>query len=301
MTLGKIKLAQLRALATVAQTGNFSEAALQLGLSQSTVSHSIAVLEEELGIVLLNRGRYGAALTPVGEQICAKAEQVLQLVDEIAQEAAQAKGIEGGLVRIVAFRSMASNVLPLAIAKLHETYPSINVTITELDEFQQLQQALLEGKADLSVAELLPDEAFDTLPVLEDPIAALLPPGCPLEVSQLSWQHLYQYPLVTSVHSSCTVRIDHALKQAVPPIEVTYRLRTDSTIVGMVRQGLGIAIMHRLAAEPVPSDVRVVALPFTFSRWLGASWHKDALLSPAVYAFLDALKTIRPLEYKVAS
>ncbi|MEO0457694.1 MAG: LysR family transcriptional regulator [Cyanobacteria bacterium P01_A01_bin.114] len=301
MNPGKIKLAQLKALATVAETGNFSEAALHLGLSQSTVSHSIAALEDELGIILLNRGRYGAALTPVGEQICAKARQILQLVDEMTQEASQARGVEGGLVRIVAFRSMASNVLPLAIAKLHETYPSINVTITELDEFAQLQQALIEGKADLSVAELLPENEFETLPVLEDPIAALLPPDCPIDSPQLSWEHLYEYPLVTSQHNSCTIRIDRALKQSVPPIEVTYRIRTDSTIVGMVRQGLGIAIMHRLAAEPVPPDVRVVKLPFTFSRWLGASWCRDALLSPAVYAFLDALRTIRTVEYKIAS
>ncbi|MEM9906417.1 MAG: LysR family transcriptional regulator [Cyanobacteria bacterium P01_D01_bin.44] len=301
MNPGKIKLAQLRALATVAETGNFSEAALNLGLSQSTVSHSIAALEDELGIVLLNRGRYGAALTPVGEQICAKAMQVLQLVDDIGQEASQARGVEGGLVRIVAFRSMASNVLPLAIAKLHETYPSINVTITELDEFHQHKQALIEGKADLCVAELLPGDEFETLPVLEDPIAALLPPNCPIKTSEISWEHLYQYPLVISTHSSCTVRIERAFKQSVPPIEATYRIRTDSTIVSMVRQGLGIAIMHRLAAEPVPPDVRVVELPFTFSRWMGASWYKEALLSPAVYAFLEALKTIRTVEYKVAS
>ncbi|MEM9162420.1 MAG: LysR family transcriptional regulator [Cyanobacteria bacterium P01_F01_bin.4] len=301
MNLGKVKLAQLRALVTVAETGNFSEAALQLDLSQSTVSHSIAALEDELGVILLNRGRYGASLTPVGDQICAKARQVLQLVDDIGQEASQARGIEGGLVRIVAFRSMASNVLPLAIAKLHETYPSINVTITELDEFHQHQQALLEGKADLCVAELLPSDDFETMPVLEDPIAAFLPPDCPIDTPQITWEHLHQYPLVTSTHSSCTLRIDRALKQSVPPIETAYRIRTDSTIISMVRQGLGIAIMHRLAAEPVPSDVRVAELPFKFSRWMGASWCKDALLSPAVYAFLDALKAIRTVEYKIAS
>jgi len=51
----RIKLSQLRALVAVAVHGNFSEAALHLGLSQSAVSHAIATLEEELGSVTLGR------------------------------------------------------------------------------------------------------------------------------------------------------------------------------------------------------------------------------------------------------
>jgi DNA-binding transcriptional LysR family regulator len=301
MNFGKVKLAQLRALVEIAETGNFSEAALRLDLSQSTVSHSIATLEEELGVVLLTRGRHGASLTPVGEQIRQKAGQILQLIEDIGREASHARGIDGGFVRIVAFRSMASQILPVAIAKLHEHYPNINVTLTEMDELRQMEQALLSGKADVCVAELLTGEDFDTLPVLEDPCIALLPIDCSIETPAITWETLYQYPLVASVHSSCTRQIDRMLKQAVPPLEVAYRIRGDSTIVGLVRQGIGIALIHRLAAEPVPADVRVVQLPFTISRWMGASWPKEALLSPAVYAFLEALKSVSSLDYRAVS
>ncbi|MEO1593451.1 MAG: LysR family transcriptional regulator [Cyanobacteria bacterium J06632_22] len=300
--INKLKLAQLRALAAVAEAGNFSEAALNLGLSQSTVSHSIAALEDELGVVLLTRGRHGASLTPVGETIYAKATQVLQLVEDIGQTATDARGVEGGTVRLVAFRSMASNILPVAIATLHARYPNIQVSITELDTLPQLQQALLEGQADICVAELLNSDTFDTLPVLDDPCIALVPAKSPIESGPLSWENLYHHPLITSLHSSCTQRIDRILKQVVPPIEVAYRIRTDSTIVGMVRQGLGIAVIHRLAAEPVPEDVRIAELPFQVSRPMGASWPKDALLSPSVYAFLDALKSVSTItEEAIAS
>ena len=95
-----------------------------------------------------------------------------------------------------------------------------------------------------------------------------------------------------SVHASCTNRIHRALKQVVPPIEVDYRVRTDSTIVGMVTQGLGIGLMHQLSAHPIPENVRVMQLPFQIFRPLGASWLKDGLLSPAVYALLDVLKVL---------
>ena len=75
MTFPNLKISQLRALVAVAYHKNFSNAALDLNVSQSGISHAIASLEEELGVQLLNRGRYGAHLTPVGEQICQHAEK----------------------------------------------------------------------------------------------------------------------------------------------------------------------------------------------------------------------------------
>lgn len=290
MNLGKVKLSQLRVLVAVANTQNFSEAGLDLDLSQSTISHSIATLESELGVVLISRGRHGANLTPAGETICNKARQMLQNLEEIGQLASQARGVEGGHVRVVAFRSTATNILPSVIAKLHAAYPNIQVTITELDELRDFQQALTAGKADIAVSELLPEEDFETLLLINDPCIGLLPPNFPIETPHLSWEHLHNYSLITSIHGSCTHGINRALKQAVPPIAAAYRVRTDSTIVGMVSQGLGIGLLHELSAQPIPQDVRVAQLPFQLFRPLGVSWPKDALLSPAVYACLDVLK-----------
>nr|WP_258002467.1 LysR family transcriptional regulator [Fischerella thermalis] len=58
-----MKLSQIRALVAVAECGNFSEAASELQLSQPAISHAIATLEEELGVPLFARGRYGAVLS----------------------------------------------------------------------------------------------------------------------------------------------------------------------------------------------------------------------------------------------
>jgi len=78
----RLKLSQLRALVAIADRGSFSEAALHLELSQSAVSHAIATLEDELGVLLLNRGRQGAVLTPVGELITDDARQMLRSLQE---------------------------------------------------------------------------------------------------------------------------------------------------------------------------------------------------------------------------
>lgn len=92
----QLKLSQLQVLIAVADWRSFSEAALQLQLSQSAFSYAITTLEEDLGVLLLSRGRYGAHLTPVGKQIVDHARQIAYLMADIAKQANLAKGLHGG-------------------------------------------------------------------------------------------------------------------------------------------------------------------------------------------------------------
>lgn len=292
MNLNKVKLSQLRALVAIADCGNFSEAALQLEVTQSTVSHAIATLEDELGITLLQRGRHGARLTPVGDRITAHARAVLDLLDTIAGEANQARGVQGGSLRIASLRSTATHILPGAIARLHRRYPTINITVLEMDELHQFKQALLRGEADLCVAETIDDDNVETLHIFDDDYVALLPPGYRPKTGTLTVDDLCQMPIIGSSHSSCGLRIRTVLGAQAQPLEIAYCIRHDSSMVAMVQQGLGIAILPRLAAEPVPPDVQICPLPFPISRPIGATILKDALHTPALYAFLDALREV---------
>jgi DNA-binding transcriptional LysR family regulator len=289
----KVKLSQFRALVTVAETGSFSEAALIINVSQSTVSHSIAAMEEALGVALIHRGRQKATLTPVGDRIYSQAQQVLSLIDDMGREAAAARGVEGGQVRIAAFRSLASEVLPEAIALLHQRYPTVQILISEFDNSREVMTAVREGKADLAIADLIREDDFETFALMEDPFIALLPPG---DISaelghQLSWDTLYQYPLIISSGDCCAV-VRTLLQQRQPPVPISYLIANDSTIVSMTRQGLGISIMPKLAALPIPREVRIAQLPFDKTRPLGISWLKDTWLTPATYALLDVFKEL---------
>jgi len=291
MNLSKVKLSQLRALVAIADCGNFSEAALKLDVTQSTVSHAIATLEDELGITLLQRGRHGARLTPVGDRITAHARDMLGLLDTIASEANQVRGVQGGSLRIASFRSVATQVLPGAIARLHRRYPAIAISVHEMDEVHQLKQALFKGEVDLCVAETIVDDDVETLHIFDDDYVALLPPGYRPH-GTLTVEDMRQMPIIGSSHSSCGLRIRTVLGAQAQPLEIAYCIRHDSSMVAMVQQGLGIAILPRLAAEPVPPDVQIWPLPFPISRPIGATILKDALHTPALYAFLDALREV---------
>lgn len=114
-----IKLSQLQSLVAVAQVGSFSEAALTLNLSQSAVSHAIATLETQLGVILFSRGRYGARLTTVGDRILPHAQTIMAEIEAIQRESVLAKGLDQGEVRVATFRSIATHILPGAIAQFH--------------------------------------------------------------------------------------------------------------------------------------------------------------------------------------
>jgi Transcriptional regulator len=92
----RMKLSQIQALIAVADCENFSEAALQLELSQSAVSHAIASLETELGVQLFHRGRHGAQLTPVGERVLLHGRQIARALEMMVKEADLEKGLQGG-------------------------------------------------------------------------------------------------------------------------------------------------------------------------------------------------------------
>lgn len=289
----QIKLSQLRALVAAAESGNFSEAALHLELSQSAVSHAIASLEEELGVVLLSRGRHGAHSTPVGERVLAHARQVLQLLEAMEKEANLEKGLQGGSVRLACFRSIATHVLPAVIAEFRTHFPEIVVTIGEYSHYEGVERALREGRADIGFTYLPASNEFETWEILRDEYVVLLPPTPRIKTAQLSWEQLASYPLIcTHPNDCCYLLTRNHLQASGFPLKAAYEVNEDSTIVSMVVQGLGATIIARLAAEPIPATVQVYSLPIPLERVIGAAVLADALQTPAVFAFLDVFRSV---------
>ena len=288
----KLKISQLRILVAVAEYQNFSEAALQLNLSQSAVSHAIATLEAQLGVILFHRGRNGADLTHVGKQLVIPAKQILDLLQKIATEANRAKGLSGGNVRLVAFRSAATHILPPLIAQFYSKFPSIEVSVSEVDEDIEIENSLRLGKADIGLIHLSASAAEDleTWEVQRDEYVVLLPRNSNLSQKRLSWQQLAAYPLIISSIGSCSSKVRQYLRRSPQPLNIAYQMREDSTMISMAIQGLGAAIIPLLAATPVPPELQIYSLPTPLERIIKTAIVKDALHTPAVFAFLDTLK-----------
>ncbi|MEL7075093.1 MAG: LysR family transcriptional regulator [Cyanobacteria bacterium J06629_2] len=291
----KLKISQLKILVAVANRQNFSEAALDLNISQSAVSHAIAALETQLGVVLCQRGRNGAALTDVGQKLVPAAKKVLSLLEEIAQEANRAKGLAGGNVRLVSFRSAATHILPGLIAQFRQQFPLITVSVTEAEEDTEIENLLRTGKADIALIHLVNKIGLDTWIVDRDEYVALLPRSLNLPQTKLTWQQLSSYPLIIPSAGSCSKKVRQYLLSSHKAVNIAYEMREDSTIMSIAIQGLGAAIMPKLATLPIPPELKVYALPIPLERAIQAAVVKDALHTPAVYAFMDTLKKYRAI------
>lgn len=292
----KLKISQLRILVEVANYRNFSEAALHLEISQSAVSHAIATLEAELGVILFNRGRNGADLTPVGEQLVVPAKEILNLLQKMATEANRAKGLKGGNVRLVAFRSAATHILPALIAQFRRQFPLIKVSVTDIEEHFEIENILRSGQADIGIVDLPCSQEFETWEIYRDEYVVLLPRSLKLNQTRLTWEQLATYPLIISVNNSCSLKIRQYLQRSLKPVNIAYEMKQDSAMTSMAMQGLGAAILPQLATEPLPKQLKVYSLPIPLERIIEAAIVKNALHTPAVYAFLDVLKNYGVIE-----
>jgi DNA-binding transcriptional LysR family regulator len=287
----QMKLSQLRILVAVSDHENFTEAALQLEMSQSAVSHAIAALEDHLGVILFLRGRHGARLTPVGRQIVEHAREIVHRAEAIAKAAESVRGLKGGQVRIASFRSIATHVLPKVIAKFHRHFPAIAVNLNEYDDYPQVERSLREGRADIGFTFMPASEDLEVWEVLRDEFVALLPPMFKPAHAQITWEELAAQDLIMPPADYIMMRqvYEHAEKSGYR-LKIAYEVETDATIVSLVGQGLGAAILPRLAAEPIPANIPVFSLPIPIERVIGVAVVAEALHSPAVYAFLEILR-----------
>ena len=286
-------LSQLRNLLMVLETGSFSAAALELGSAQSAVSYAVAELERELGVKLLERGRFGARPTRVGVRVADHARQLLRLEDAVRQEASLERGVLEGTLRVATFRSAARHILSKAIARLARRYPELQVGLLEADgDMPELKHLLLSGRAEIAMLQTPYPEGVLVWELLQDPYVALMPKDHPLVQSTVSRAELLASPLILYDNDDQCGRVaQQYLHDAKLPFRSTiHSIREDSTIFSLVEQGLGVSVVPELAFRDLPGSVARVRLTEPLIRTIGVAILPQSLKVPAVRALLGALK-----------
>ncbi|MEL6228946.1 MAG: LysR family transcriptional regulator [Cyanobacteria bacterium J06627_3] len=284
-----MNISQLNVLVTIGECGSFSDAALKLDMSQSAVSRAIASLENELAVALLVRGRLGAKLTPIGERVVKHANQILDLRESIEYEVNLEKSLYNGRLRIASFRSAATHLLPSKIAQFQRAYPRVEVSLDEFDP-AGVEHALRSGEADLGLLPLPRSEDFTTWEIIRDEYVVLLPKAQNPSIQPITWHELSTRSFILLNYAECTTAVREHWSRWHQPLNVAYNVKEDSTIVSMVAQGLGAAILPRLAAMPIPDTVESRSLPVPLERVIGVAILANVAPSPAVTRFLEVIK-----------
>lgn len=289
-----MKLSQIKSFVAVARYGKFSQAAIELDLTQPTLSHAIATLENDLGVQLLFRSKKGVNLTPAGESILAHCDRLLQSIEDIQQEANRFKSLDVGKVKISAFRGAAAQLLPKIRADFQHQYPQIKIKIVEEKDCPQVEQMVYEGQADLGFTILPTTKDLDTIEVLRDNYIVLLPPNISFSLApntSISWTQLLSLSIISYPNqNSCFKQIHNYFATAGYQFKPAEQVRESDTIVSLVAAGSGAAILPQLSVFHIPEGVTACQLPTPLQRIVVAATPKDADLSHAVWAFIDFLK-----------
>ncbi|GGB43358.1 hyaluronan synthase [Roseibium aquae] len=138
---------QLEYFIALAESGHFGRAAQRCHVSQPTLSAQFKLLEDQLGVSLVDRARGSIVLTPTGEALLSIARQALENLDEIVSVATARKAGLGGLVRLGVAPTFGSYFMPHLLPSLKAAYPSLDIYIREERPArlgQDLQKAALD-------------------------------------------------------------------------------------------------------------------------------------------------------------
>jgi DNA-binding transcriptional LysR family regulator len=120
-------------LVAVARHGSVTAAAHALNYAQPSVSHHLARLEAETGVKLVQRAGRGIRLTDAGRLLAERAVEVIGRLDAAENELAVFSGLRAGRLRLAAFPSALSTIVPAAAAIMHERHPTVDLRLTEAE------------------------------------------------------------------------------------------------------------------------------------------------------------------------
>lgn len=285
-------LTQLEIFSLVAELQGFTSAAHRLGISQSAVSHAIKALEQELGVELLRRQQSQVELSDIGQQLLLRARAMLGLASTLRQEAADARGMKSGTLRIGSFGPTASiGLLPKILPRYRAAYPGIEVHVDEGPDRQVLQW-LDERRIDVGFV-VLPEERFDTFALVEDQMVALIPVEHALASrDSLTLRELCHDPFILTEAGSAEL-VTRLFSAARLNPDIRFRCSQLLSTLATVSRGEALTLVAERSLPDTPQPLYVKRpLSPVVKRQVGLAVLDQRQCSPAALAFIKLAREL---------
>ena len=244
-----IDLRRLEALVAVHRTGSVSGAAAQLHYGQPTISHHLRRLEAETGSVLLQRIGRGVRLTPEGERLARRGEEILGLLARAEAELAAATSLQSGRVRLAAFPSGAATLVPGALARLATRHPGIRLDLVEAEPPEAFE-LLRAGEVDLALTFAYPDqpepEQITSAPVVDDPLYLVTPASSPAPAGPVDFGAYAGAGWITGCERCRRELLTLCAEAGFTP-SITFASDDYVAVQSLVASGLGVTVLPGLA------------------------------------------------------
>ena len=237
------KLEQYRVFKEVADTGNISGTAKRLYLSQSAVSQSVKLLEQELGVRLFSRTARGVTLTSEGRLLYDYASRALALLEAGEERLLETQALRSGELTIGANDTITKYYLLPFLQAYHKRYPNVRVRISN-GTSQRVLELLQNGQVDLAFATIPEDTRAYTVHSCFDTHAVFVAaPDYDLDFSRVfTLEEISRFPLILLERTASSRRyleeffLRHGLK-----LEPEIELASHNLLISLARIGLGVA------------------------------------------------------------
>ena len=252
----------LRYFLAVARDGSTLAAGRALRVSQTTVARRIAALEEALGVHLFEKRQAGYALTPEGQDLLERADQVETAVGAFSDAASARSREAGGIVKITTEEVYAITLLTPLLRDLRDAYPDI---VIDLDTSQTVRD-LGAGEADISLR--------STKAEAPQPAGLVGRQLCVDDWALYCSLWIYYQAWLQSLGLEQQVAMHHA---------------TSGGLLNGVRSGFGIAVLPCIVGDGDPDLIQCLPPANDHERTLWLFTHERVRHTPRVRAVVDFL------------
>jgi len=281
-----VNLRALHYFVTLADIKHFSKAADACFVSQPTLSTQIRKLEEELGVQLVERSPKNIMLTPAGEEIAVRAQQVLNDIEQIRIVARRSTKPAEGTLRLGLFPTLAPYLLPHVVPQIRRLYPRLHMQLAE-EKTEEILRLLRRGSLDAALLALpVPEDGLEVEILFKEPFVVALPAHHALAARpDIGMGDLEGSELLLLEEGHCLR--EHALEVcalAGAHERVDFHATSMETLRQMVAADVGITLMPILAVQPPIAQTENLAIrPFTGtapSRTIALVWRTSSALGP---------------------
>jgi len=290
----KVDTLGVQAFIAVADHTGFQRAADELHISQTAVTRRLQNLESHLGVKLIERTTRNVALTAIGSDFLPQARRLVSELANALDEIAESGKARRGDVSIACVPTAGIQFLPRIIQEYSSSHPDNRITILDHSS-SAVADAVVRREAELGInlaQTRHPDLIGNRL--LTDQFVLICRDDHPLaNKKKVAWKELTSYPLIFAGEANANRSVlDQELGSSKVKLQLFYEVQRSSTALGLVAEGVAIAVVPRLAVQKgTYPRLRAVALVDPIiSRVLVLVTRKAAHLSPAAQALYDLIK-----------
>lgn len=253
----ELEFQQLTHFMAVARASNFTRAAEEMGVSQSSLSRSIQKLESQIGQPLFDRKPREVTLTDLGELLAGRAAQILALVEDTFTELSESGA--SGRVRLAVIPTIAPFLLPSVLSEFAEAWPNVSVYVQE-DTTQNILKLCSRGEVDLAILALpITAKYLEVEPLFQEELVLVLPNGHQLEKKkkiQLADVQEFPFVMLDQAHCLSDNIASFCRRESIQPISIE-RTSQLATVQELVSLRHGISMIPEMAQRLDQSDRRI--------------------------------------------